>query len=114
MPKIVVVLCGRCPENEPRPPLLSGIMSMGNIPASVSQAVRSVQLQTLHDWNSLSSMRDPSDRVVHGQGAMMGDFGLFARLRPPGLATRLNQAVALAQESSSPGWMRMTSAFRSG
>lgn len=81
-----------------RPPLVSVIMSVLNGAATVRAAVRSIQLQTLPDWELIVIDNGSSDRT----SAIVDGFG-DARIRlireapGAGLATRLNQAVSLSR-----------------
>jgi glycosyltransferase involved in cell wall biosynthesis len=79
-------------------PLVSVIMSMRNGAATVGAAVRSVLMQTLHDWELIVIDNGSSDQ----SGAVVAGFG-DARIRlvreenTSVLAVRLNQAVALSR-----------------
>jgi glycosyltransferase involved in cell wall biosynthesis len=82
----------------PGPPLVSVIMSVLNGAATVGAAVRSIQLQTLEDWELIVIDNGSSDQT----GAIVKGFD-DARIRlvreapGAGLAIRLNQAVALSR-----------------
>lgn len=73
-------------------------MSVLNGAATVGAAVRSIQLQTLQDWELIVIDNGSSDR----SGAIIGEFN-DARIRLireqvcAGLAARLNQAVTLSR-----------------
>lgn len=73
-------------------------MSVLNGAATIAAAVRSIQLQTLQDWELIVIDNGSSDR----SGAIIGEFN-DARIKvirePPGagFATRLNQAVTLCR-----------------
>ncbi len=81
-----------------QPPLVSVVMSVLNGAATVGAAVRSIELQTLQDWELIVIDNGSSDR----SGAIVSEFN-DARIRlirePPGagFATRLNQAVGLCR-----------------
>jgi glycosyltransferase involved in cell wall biosynthesis len=80
------------------PPLVSVIMSMRNSAATVGAAVRSVRLQSLRDWELIVIDDGSSDQ----SSAIVGEFHddrirLVRESHSVGLATRLNQAVALAR-----------------
>ena len=85
-------------SNSDQRPLISVIMSMRNAAATIGVAVRSVQLQTLPDWELIVIDDGSSDQGA----AVVAAFG-DARIRlvrepaSAGLATRLNQAVALSR-----------------
>lgn len=80
------------------PPVVSVVMSMRDSAATVGEAIRSLQMQTLRDWELVviddgsrdegpafvAATGDPRVRLVRGDGSR-------------GLAARLNQAVALAR-----------------
>jgi glycosyltransferase involved in cell wall biosynthesis len=79
-------------------PLVSVIMSVLNGAATVGAAVRSVQLQTLEDWELIVIDNGSSDQT----GAIISGFGdsrirLIWEASTAGLATRLNQAAALCR-----------------
>jgi len=81
-----------------RSPLVSIIMSMRNSAATVGAAVRSVQLQTLQDWEFIIIDNGSSDQ----SSSIVSRFkdGRIRLIREPsttGLALRLNQAVALSR-----------------
>jgi glycosyltransferase involved in cell wall biosynthesis len=79
-------------------PLVSVVMSVLNGAATVGAAVRSVQLQTLQNWELIVIDNGSSDR----SGAIVNEFN-DARIRvirePPGggFAMRLNQAVGVSR-----------------
>ena len=79
-------------------PLVSVIMSMRNSAATVGAAVRSIQLQTLSDWELIvidDGSSDQSSSIVSAfQDARIR---LVREASSAGLATRLNQAVALCR-----------------
>lgn len=79
-------------------PVVSVIMSMRDSAATVADAVRSLQLQTHEDWELVvidDGSRDTSAEIV----TAIGDprIRLVRETESRGLATRLNQAVALAR-----------------
>ncbi|WP_315831429.1 glycosyltransferase family A protein [Bradyrhizobium prioriisuperbiae] len=79
-------------------PLVSIILSMRNSAATIGAAVRSVQLQTLRDWELIVIDDGSSDRsaeIVDG----FGDARIRLVREPvsAGLAPRLNQAVTLSR-----------------
>lgn len=79
-------------------PLVSVILSMRNSAATIAAAVRSVQLQTLRDWELIVIDDGSSD----GSADIVAAFGdpRIRLVREPvsaGLAPRLNQAVALCR-----------------
>jgi len=81
-----------------RPPVVSVIMSMRNSAATVGSAVRSVRLQSLRDWELIVIDDGSSDQ----SSAIVGEFHderirIIGESHSAGLATRLNQAVALAR-----------------
>jgi glycosyltransferase involved in cell wall biosynthesis len=81
-----------------RPPVVSVIMSMRNSAATVGSAVRSVRLQSLRDWELIVIDDGSSDQ----SSAIVGEFHderirIIRESHSAGLATRLNQAVALAK-----------------
>ena len=83
---------------ESRRPLVSVIMSMRNSAATVAAAVRSIQSQTLQDWELIvvdDGSTDDSFAVV----AAFDDhrIKLIREEASAGLATRLNQAVDLSR-----------------
>ena len=79
-------------------PLVSVIMSMRNSAATVGAAVRSVQLQTLRDWEFIIIDDGSSDRSADIVEAFCDErIRLIRELRCAGLAARLNQAVALSR-----------------
>ncbi len=84
--------------NDVSRPLVSVIMSMRNSAATVAAAVRSVQLQTLQDWELIvidNGSTDESSLIV---GAFDDPRIHLIREAPSvGLAERLNQAVALSR-----------------
>src|SRR5258708_1865691 len=81
-----------------RAPLVSIILSMRNSAGTVGGAVRSVQLQTLQDWEFIiidDGSSDESSSIVDGFND--GRIRLFRETSSSGLATRLNQAVSLCR-----------------
>jgi glycosyltransferase involved in cell wall biosynthesis len=79
-------------------PRVSIIMSMRNSAATVAAAVRSVQLQTLQDWELIVIDDGSADQGPSIVSAF--DDPRIRLVREPsgaGLAPRLNQAVALSQ-----------------
>lgn len=79
-------------------PLVSVIMSMRNNTTTVGAAIRSVQLQTLTDWEFVVIDDGSND----GSAAVVEAFGderirLIRETSSDGLATRLNQAVSLSR-----------------
>ena len=85
------------PNSDGRP-LVSVIMSMRNSATTVGAAVRSIQLQTLPDWE-LIAIDDGSSDQGAAIVAAIGDprIRLVREPATAGLATRLNQAVALSR-----------------
>lgn len=82
----------------PADPIVSVIMSMHNAAATVGHAVRSLQWQTLREWELIlidDGSRDASAEVV----ARMRDprIRILSDGQRRGLAARLNQAVDLAR-----------------
>src|SRR5579863_1471459 len=79
-------------------PLVSVIMSMRNSAATVGLAVRSVQLQRLQDWELVvidDGSTDESSSIVNSFDDSR--IRLVQEKSSAGLATRLNQAVALSR-----------------
>ena len=81
-----------------RLPLVSIIMSMRNSASTVGAAVRSVQLQTLQDWEFIIVDNGSSDK----SSAIVEEFNderirLIREASSTGLALRLNQAIALSR-----------------
>jgi glycosyltransferase involved in cell wall biosynthesis len=79
-------------------PLVSVIMSVLNGAATVGAAVRSIQMQTLQDWELIvidNGSSDETGSIVKG----LDDFRIRLIREPPGagLAARLNQAVRLSR-----------------
>ena len=87
-------------EATDRRPLVSVIMSMRNNAATIASAVRSVQLQTLKDWELIVIDDGSSDESAATVEAF-GDprINLVCEAASAGLARRLNQAVALSRGS---------------
>ena len=84
-------------ERAPRP-LVSVIMAMRNSAATVASAVRSIQWQTLQNWELIVIDDGSSD----GSASIVRAFNdarirLICEVAGAGLATRLNQAVALSR-----------------
>jgi glycosyltransferase involved in cell wall biosynthesis len=81
-----------------RQPLVSVIMSMRNSATTVGAAVRSVQLQTLQDWELIvidDGSSDQSSSIVCAFDDSR--IQLVREASSAGLAPRLNQAVALSR-----------------
>lgn len=81
-----------------RSPIVSVIMSMRNSASTVGAAVRSVVMQTLHDWELIvidDGSSDESGAIV--EGFHDSRIRLVREARSAGLAARLNQAVAVAK-----------------
>jgi glycosyltransferase involved in cell wall biosynthesis len=79
-------------------PLVSVIMSMRNSATTVGAAVRSVQLQTLQDWELIvidDGSSDQSSSIVSAFDDSR--IRLVREASSAGLAPRLNQAVALSR-----------------
>ncbi|QIP01730.1 glycosyltransferase family 2 protein [Bradyrhizobium symbiodeficiens] len=71
---------------------------MRNAAATIGAAVRSVQLQTLRDWELIVIDDGSSDKSAEIVGAFEDDrIRLIREATSAGLATRLNQAVALSR-----------------
>ena len=86
------------PTNVATAPLVSVIMSMRNSASTVGAAVWSVQMQTLRDWELVAiddGSSDQSSAVV--EGFHDERIRVVREPRSAGLATRLNQAVALSR-----------------
>jgi len=85
------------PHQDERP-LVSIIMAMRNAAETIGSAVRSIQLQTLQDWELIvidDGSTDQSAAIVRA----FDDTRIRLVCEPSGagLATRLNQAVALSR-----------------
>jgi glycosyltransferase involved in cell wall biosynthesis len=85
-------------KSVPSSPLVSVAMSMRNSASTVREAVRSVQLQTLSNWELIVIDNGSSDQ----SSAIVQEFSdhrirLVREDRSIGLAPRLNQAVDLAR-----------------
>ncbi len=79
-------------------PLVSIIMSMRNSAATVGAAIRSVQLQTLSDWELIVIDDGSSDASAEIVGNVTDPrIRLVREPHSAGLAARLNQAVALTR-----------------
>ncbi|SHL54483.1 Glycosyl transferase family 2 [Bradyrhizobium lablabi] len=79
-------------------PLVSVIMAMRNAAETIGSAVRSIQLQTLQDWELIVI----DDGSIDQGAAMVRTFDdprirLVCEASGAGLAMRLNQAVALSR-----------------
>ncbi len=82
----------------PGQPLVSVIMSMRNSAETVAAAVRSVQLQTLEDWEFIiidDGSTDDSASIVSACGDAR--IRLVREATGAGLAARLNQAVGFSR-----------------
>ena len=79
-------------------PLVSVIMAMRNSARTIASAVRSIQRQTLRDWE-LVVIDDGSSDASASIVSAFNDFRirLVREVSGAGLATRLNQAVALSR-----------------
>lgn len=81
-----------------RAPIVSIIMSMRNSAATVGSAVRSVQLQTLRDWELIVIDDGSADQGASIVRAFAdGRIRLVGEATNAGLSSRLNQAVALSR-----------------
>jgi glycosyltransferase involved in cell wall biosynthesis len=79
-------------------PLVSVIMAMRDSAATVASAVRSIQLQTLQDWELIVIDDGSSDESASIVSAFEdGRIRLVREAAGAGLAKRLNQAVALSR-----------------
>jgi glycosyltransferase involved in cell wall biosynthesis len=79
-------------------PLVSVIMAMRNAADTIGSAVRSIQLQTLRDWELIvidDGSTDASASIVRTFNDAR--ISLTCEASGAGLATRLNQAVALSR-----------------
>ena len=81
-----------------RPPVVSVIMSMRNGAPTVRAAIRSVVMQTFREWELIAIDNGSSDQT----SAIVEEFRderirLVRESSTSGLATRLNQAVALSR-----------------
>lgn len=79
-------------------PLVSVIMSMRNSAATVAAAVRSIQLQTLQEWEFIiidDGSSDQSCSIVTGFEDCR--IRLIREASSAGLALRLNQAISLSR-----------------
>jgi glycosyltransferase involved in cell wall biosynthesis len=87
-------------ESTERCPLVSVIMSMRNSAGTIASAVRSVQLQSLRDWELIiiddGSSDDSADIVDAFEDPRIK---LIRKGASAGLAARLNEAVALSRGS---------------
>src|SRR3984885_12372931 len=78
-------------------PVVSVIMSMRDSASTVGEAVRSVLMQTLRNWEMIvidDGSSDHSGDIV--EGFHDGRIRLIRESHSAGLAARLNQAVALS------------------
>lgn len=81
-----------------KPPLVSIIMSMRNASATVRDTIRSLQWQTLSDWELiLFDDGSTDDSVAIVESIADSRVRLQSDGRRKGLAARLNQAVGLAR-----------------
>jgi glycosyltransferase involved in cell wall biosynthesis len=81
-----------------RRPLVSVIMAMRNSATTVASAVRSIQLQTLQDWELIIFDDGSSDESASVVKAFNDSrIRIISEGFGAGLATRLNQAVALSR-----------------
>jgi glycosyltransferase involved in cell wall biosynthesis len=79
-------------------PLVSVIMAMRDSAATIASAVRSVQLQTLQDWELIVIDDGSSDESASIVSAFEDRrIRLVREAAGAGLATRLNQAVTLSR-----------------
>jgi glycosyltransferase involved in cell wall biosynthesis len=79
-------------------PLVSVVMSMRNSAATIEMAIRSIQLQTLQEWELVlidDGSTDESSSIVGGIDDRR--IRLVKETATAGLAARLNQAVALSR-----------------
>lgn len=86
------------PARDAAAPLVSVIMSMRNSAATVAEAVRSLQLQTLSSWELVvidDGSHDASAAVVEGFADPR--IRVVREAESRGLAARLNQAIGLAR-----------------
>jgi glycosyltransferase involved in cell wall biosynthesis len=82
----------------PTTPVVSVIMSMRNAAATIEQAVRSLQWQTLPEWELILIDDGSSDASVEIVGRMRDPrIRMYCDGQRRGLAARLNEAVALAR-----------------
>ncbi|HZP68448.1 MAG TPA: glycosyltransferase family A protein [Pseudolabrys sp.] len=81
-----------------RQPLVSVVMSMRNASATVRDTIRSLQWQTLGDWELVLLDDGSTDGSVSVVQSMKDDrIHLYGDSSRKGLAARLNEAVALAR-----------------
>jgi glycosyltransferase involved in cell wall biosynthesis len=81
-----------------RPVLVSVIMAMRNSAGTIASAVRSIQLQTLQDWELIIIDDGSADESVSIVRAFNDSrIRVVSERSSAGLATRLNQAVALSR-----------------
>lgn len=79
-------------------PLVSVVMSMLNSSTTIGAAIRSIQLQSLEDWELIVIDDGSSDGSAEIVRAIKDSrIRLVAETTCAGLATRLNQAVALSR-----------------
>jgi glycosyltransferase involved in cell wall biosynthesis len=91
-------IASRPRETLPSRPLVSIIMSMRDSAKTVHAAVRSLQLQSLEDWELIvidDGSRDQSAMIVESFHDRR--IRLIRETRSAGLATRLNQAVTMSR-----------------
>jgi glycosyltransferase involved in cell wall biosynthesis len=86
------------PHPDSARPLVSVIMAMRNSADTIATAVRSIQWQTLEDWELIVIDDGSSDASASIVGAFNDSrIRLIREAAGAGLATRLNQAIALSR-----------------